>query len=198
MAHSFRRVAAALVALAVVGAAGAGVVLAHGGATGIVKERMDLMKGIGDAMKTLTAMFKGEVAYDPDAVRAAARTIRSRAGEHMTTLFPEGSLHKPTEALPAIWEDWPAFRQYANELETYSAVLEAAAGNAFGPSHGGAKGRGPMMGGQGRSPMMGGGGSGAGHPMNDPEALKRMPPMASFLRLSQTCNACHTRFRVKK
>ncbi len=216
MTRSSRLLATAFVALIVIGAASAGAVFAHGGATGIVKHRMELMKGIGEAMKTLSAVFKGEVEYDSDAVREAARTIRSRAGEHITKLFPEGSLDKPTEALPMVWEDWATFERYANDLETYSTVLEAAAGNELGPMHGGGMGRapmmgsrdsgwvmsepgrGPMMGGQRPGPMMGGEGSSSDHPMNDPEVLRKMPPMASFMRLSQTCNACHTRFRVKK
>ena len=193
-----RFIVMALVGLIVIGVPVTSIVLAHGGATGIVKERMDLMKGIGDAMKTLTAMFKGEVEYDAGVVREAARTIQSRAGEHITKLFPEGSLDKPTEALPTVWEDWATFERHANDLQTYSTVLEEAAGNEFGPMQGGGMGLKPMMGGQGPGSMMGGGGQRSDHPMNDPEALKEMPPMASFMRLSQTCNACHTRFRIKK
>ena len=149
-------------------------------------------------MRTLTAMFKGEVEYDAGAVCEAARTIQSQAGEHITKLFPEESLDKPTEALPTVWEDWATFERYANDLQTYSTVLEAAAGNEFGPMHGGGMGRKPMMRDQGHGPMMGGERQRSDHPMNDPEALKEMPPMASFMRLSQTCNACHTRFRIKK
>jgi cytochrome c556 len=185
--------------------AGPATPLAHSGAKGIVKERMTLMKSIGDAMKTLTAMFKGDVEYDAQAVRAAAEAINARGGDHMTHLFPDGSLQKPTEALPRIWEDWETFKQYAADLETYSAVLEAAADNEPGPMHGGGMqpgghmmGRGPMMGGQGAGAMMGDQGQSAEHPINNPEALKQMPPMASFMRLSQTCNACHTKFRLKK
>ena len=193
----------------------------HEDATGVVKERMDTMKAIGEAMKGLTAMFKGERPYDATEVKKLAASINSRAG-HVTKLFPKGSLQKPTEALPAIWEKWPTFERYSDDLRTFSAALESAADNDFGPMHGGSAGsgqhmmgRGPMMGSQGSGPMMGGQGPGGGpmtggqgwgggpgmtgdHPMNDPEALKQMPPMASFMRLTQTCNACHTEFRQKK
>ena len=171
--------------------------MAHGEATGIVKERMDLMKGIGDAMKRLAPMFKGQAAYDPEAVREAAQVIRSRAGDHITELFPEHSLQKPTEALPAIWEDWTAFEGYARDLETYSITLEAAAGNGFAQSD--ASGNKGVSGSQGLGLMISGGqGENGNHSANDSEALKGMPPMASFMRLSETCNACHTRFRMKK
>jgi len=179
---------------------GSSAVSAHGNATGIVKERMDLMKGIGNAMKTLTRMFKGETEYDAEAVRKAANAINERAGEHIIKLFPDGSLHKPTEALPTIWQDWPTFEQYTADLATYSAVLAEVADNEPRSMHGQGMrphehmmGRGPMMGDTGNSPMRGG-----QHPMNDPDASREMPPMASFIRLSQTCNACHTRFRLKK
>lgn len=161
---------------------------------------MDLMKGIGDAMKTLTRMFRGETAYDAERVREAANAINERAGEHITKLFPDGSLQKPTEALPTVWQDWPTFEQYAADLAAYSAVLAEAADNEPSAMHGQGMrpgdhmmGREPMMGDPGNSPMIGG-----RHPMNDPDALKKMPPMASFMRLSQTCNACHTQFRLKK
>jgi hypothetical protein len=56
------------------------------------------------------------------------------------------------------------------------------------------QGRGPMMGGG----MMGGRGYGPGAMMDDPEALAQMPAHASFMRVAQTCNACHTAFRKKK
>ncbi len=62
-------------------------------------------------------------------------------------------------------------------------------------------GRGAMMGGEtpmmgGQNPMMGAN-PGTG-PMSDPKLLAEMPPQASFVRLSQVCNACHTRFREEQ
>ena len=62
--------------------------LAHTGATGVVKERMELMKSVGAAMKVLAKMFKGEEAYDPDAVRKAATQIQGHGGQAITKLFP--------------------------------------------------------------------------------------------------------------
>ena len=181
---------------------GAGFAFAHGGATGVVKERMELMKDIGKSMKTLTQMFKGETEYDAEEVKTAAAQIRDHA-EKITAMFPEGSLDKPTEALPAIWQDWPAFEALVNQLAGYSGALIEAADNPDGPGMGPGAGQGMMMrqgqgmmGGQGRG-MMGGGmmAQGGGPP---PEMLAQMPPRAAFVHLAQTCNACHTRFRVKK
>lgn len=75
---------------------------AHGGATGIVKERMDLMASVGKSMKTVTEMFQSAKPYNAEQVSAAARLIGTHGGEQTTKLFPEGSINGPSEALPAI------------------------------------------------------------------------------------------------
>ena len=96
-----------------------GEVSAHGGATGIVKERMDLMKSMGDRMKNMGDMVKGKVAFDSASIAASAQEIKQAAPE-ITHLFPEGSSHKPSEALPRIWEERGKF----DEL-TENMILEA-------------------------------------------------------------------------
>jgi cytochrome c556 len=157
-------------------------VWAHGGATGVVKERMEMMKSLSEVMKQLKGMFQNKATYDAKKVRKAAQAIKSHGGEKLTKLFPKGSLHKPTEALPAIWKDWDQFKTLANNLSAFATSLEAAAGNSGGP------GQGHMMMGGG---MMGGAGA-------DPESLKSMPAMASFMQITRTCSSCHTDFRMKK
>ena len=135
---------------------GTSLVLAHGGATGVVKERMEAMEAISKANKSLSAMFKGDVDYDPASVRDSALRIKRHAGEAMTELFPEGSDGKPSEALPMIWDDWATFEALAADLATYSQGLADAAENPRGgPRNGKA-----MMGGgqhmmQGGQAMMG-------------------------------------------
>jgi cytochrome c556 len=184
----------------------AGGVFAHEGATGIIKERMESMKAVGEAMKMLTAMFQGKTQYDAAKVREAARAIQSHSGEHLTKLFPKGTGHKPSEALPAVWQEWDRFSAYAKDLQSYAETLEAAADNPGGQMHGGgmmgggASGQGqgfggPHMQGQGWG---GGPGMGGNMPAHDPESLKQMPAMASYMQLTRTCNACHTRFRIKQ
>ena len=181
---------------------------AHGGATGIVKERMQAMEVMGDAVKTLAAMMSGETDYDAATVREKAVTIREHAGDAITRLFPEGSGGEPSEAKPGIWSDWEEFAALAMQLETYAEGLEQAAGN--GLMHGGgAPGAGNMMGtgngmmgsGSGMmgggSGMMGGGMMGAvGAP--NAEALAAMPADGVFAMMTQTCSACHTKFRAEK
>ena len=103
--------------------------LAHTGATGIVKERMDLMSEIGDRMKAVVAMLKGEAAFDAAAVKAAAEVMAGHAGK-MPELFPEGPVKHPSEALPAIWTDWEAFEKLAEDMKSQAGALATAAESA--------------------------------------------------------------------
>lgn len=114
-------------ALALVVAGGSSV--AHEGASGIVAERMEMMKSIGGAMKRLASMYRGEAPYDPASVRDAAGIIGRHGGEHMTRMFPPGSHDHPSEALPIIWEDWDRFTALADELAAHSEALASTAGN---------------------------------------------------------------------
>ena len=114
-------------------AVGGGSSRAHEGASGIVAERMEMMKSMGDAMKLLASMYRGEAPYDPASVRDAAGTIGRHGGEHMTRMFPPGSHDHPSEALPAIWEDWDRFSELAEELAAHAETL---AGTAELPSRG--------------------------------------------------------------
>ena len=107
----------------------AGAAFAHSGATGIVKERMDVMSDIGKSMKVLGAFVKDEKTYNADAAKAAAESIGAHA-KMIPHLFPEGSNKKPSEALPAIWNDWTAFTAIAAEMETAAGALSIAAGDA--------------------------------------------------------------------
>mgnify|MGYP006189648243 CR=1 FL=1 len=177
-------------------------VFAHGGATGIVKERMDFMGSLGKAMKQLTAMMRGKTEYNEDEVRKIAVKIQNHGGDAMTKLFPKDSIDGPSEALPNIWQKWDQFEAYASRLKTYGLALEMAAGNdRGGPSRGGMTSGQGMMGtnmmGQGMMSQGGGMMMGAGQ---GPTAkmLKTMPPDASFMHIAQTCSSCHQDFRKPK
>ena len=105
------------------------VALAHGGATGIVKERMDAMGVMGDSVKTLSAMMRGETKYDEAVVRKEAARIKAHGGKAMTGLFPEGTDGAPSEAKPEIWSNWDEFETLAKRLEVLATGLDAAAAN---------------------------------------------------------------------
>lgn len=200
-----KRTMAALGAAALV-AATAVTAWAHGGATGVVKERMELMEKMGDDMKALTAMMRGVQPYDAAAVRQLAERMRAHGGDAITSLFPEGSLDKPSEARPRIWRDWPRFEALSARLSEVAGALAAAAGNPRGAGIGGApmgQGNAGMMSGQGMmgQGMMGqgmmdqGGASMMGGAGPSAEHLAALPPDAAFMHLADTCAACHETFR---
>lgn len=176
-------------------------VLAHGGAKGIVKERMDLMDDMKGAVKTLSAIYKGERTYDADTVRKAALVIRDHSGSAMTRLFPQNSIHGPSEAKPLIWQEWDRFEKLANRQELISQGLHDAADN----QPGGGQAKGHMMGSSG---MMGqksmpgqhsmmGGGHMMGGSLDSAEHYAAMPSNMVFKMLTDNCSSCHTRYRVE-
>ncbi|WP_417462936.1 c-type cytochrome [Kordiimonas sp.] len=168
-------------------------VLAHGGATGIVKDRMDGMMAMGDAVKSLSDMFRAGT-YDAETVKAGAAIIKQHSGEQLLALFPEGSGGMPSEAKPAVWTDWDAFSGLANDLAALADALSANADNPDGnmPGNGG----GMMGGGMSGSSTMGGGMMG-GQQMPDAEMLAQMPVEGVFNMAVQTCAACHSKFRIE-
>lgn len=96
--------------------------LAHPGATGIVKKRMDTMKDAGAIMKELGAMVKGEAAFDAATIARRGGDLKSHAAS-IPADFPAGSIFGPSEALPQIWEDFERFGTMASDLESAAAVL---------------------------------------------------------------------------
>ncbi|MEP2706368.1 MAG: cytochrome c [Roseibium sp.] len=172
--------------------------IAHGGATGIVKDRMDAMSSMAKVMKSLTAVMRGDVAYDAEAVRGGANVIKSHAGESMTHLFPEGSGGGASEAKPEIWSDWQEFASLSDQLKVFASALGEAADKGLEQSGAGVgkPGLGTMMGQggmMGSAPMMGNTSDMAGSGM-----LAKMPVQGLFNRVAQTCSACHTKFRIEK
>ncbi|WP_172330043.1 cytochrome c [Mangrovicoccus sp. HB161399] len=161
--------------LAAAGAAAA----AHENATGVVGERMELMERFDELADRIFAMMHGELAYDPAAVRRAAEEISSKAGTHMTALFPEGSSGAPSEAKAEIWRDFPAFEHYASALGDWSRELAAQA-------DGQPRGKLPVSwedAVMGPGMMQGGGMMGSGG------------PVSAAWHVAAMCNACHAEFR---
>ena len=99
---------------------GAAAAVAHDHATGIVKERMDLMEDMAKRMKAIDAAIKG--AAEVAAIKAQAKAIADGA-PHILHLFPRGSLQRPTRARSTIWKEWPDFENRTRELEAESKKL---------------------------------------------------------------------------
>ena len=177
-------------------------VLAHGGATGIVKERMDAMGMMGKAVKALKGMMQGKAAYNADLVRKQSAVIKQHSGEALIKGFPEGSTQMPSEAKNEIWMDWERFSSLAEQLGTYAGALEMAADNGLRKDAAKGQSMGTMMGvaasaSMGKDMMgkaMGVMGGGA----MDAAALAKMPADAVFTKMVQVCSACHTDFRLEK
>ena len=97
-------------------------VWAHSGATGVTKERMDLMKDMAEAMKIMGAMFKGEAPFAPAIVAERASFLADHAMT-IPDVTPEGSGNHPSEALPIIWQEWDDYVQSSIGLAEAGAKL---------------------------------------------------------------------------
>ena len=99
------------------------IAIAH---TGVEDEevlaRMDDMKAMGDATKTLGLMAKGEAPFDAKTARSAATRIAEEAAR-TPALFESAATDPQSEALPAIWDNWADFTEKADALETVASGL---------------------------------------------------------------------------
>lgn len=101
---------------------GAQAVMGHTGATGVVKERMELFKAMGKGMKPIVAMMKGKQAFDSTLIAEYSELVLDHSAQ-LPKKFPEGSLKKPSEALPAIWEENERFLQLFKDLSNEALRL---------------------------------------------------------------------------
>jgi cytochrome c556 len=91
------------------------------------QERHELMEGVGDAAKSIGAMFKGETDFDAGVVMSSFGTFED-ASKKLGDLFPPGSeTGEGTEAAPAIWEDRAGFDAAIVKWQEAIAAAIAAA-----------------------------------------------------------------------
>jgi len=93
---------------------------AHEHATGVVKERMDMMEAMAKRLKAIRERIDGK--RDLAAIKADAEAIAAHA-PHLVHLFPPGSTQKPTDARAAIWQNWGDFERKTAALEAASKKL---------------------------------------------------------------------------
>jgi cytochrome c556 len=121
---SLYRALAAAALLIVLAASG----LAHEGATGVAKDRMDLM---GDMSKSLKNIAKRLNANRDLAGIAGDADHISDVVSRISPLFPPGSDKGITDAKPAIWQQWDEFvgdeRKLGDEAKKLSSL--AASGD---------------------------------------------------------------------
>ena len=94
--------------------------LAHDHATGVVKERMEMMEAMAKRMKAIRARIAAK--RDLAAIKGDAEAITAHAS-HTAHLFPPGSMQRPTDAKAAIWRNWGEFERMAGALEAESRKL---------------------------------------------------------------------------
>lgn len=96
---------------------------AHDHATGVVKERMEMMTIMAKRVKAIRERIDGK--RDLAAIKADAEAIAAQA-PHIVHLFPPGSTQRPTDARGTIWQNWSDFERKATELEIESKKLVSA------------------------------------------------------------------------
>lgn len=102
--------------------------LAHEGhehATGVVRERMELMTDMGQRLLAISKRLRAN--KDLDKIAGDARAIQDMAGK-IAAEFPAGSMQPPTAAKPVIWQQWDDFTEKAKKLESEVAKLLATGG----------------------------------------------------------------------
>ena len=97
--------------------------LAHQGATGVVKKRMENMSAMADANKLLTTVFRGQAEFNQSIIQNAAEIFLKHSGTALTDLYPEDSFSDVSEAKITIWQQWDKFEQYAFDLQNAAAAL---------------------------------------------------------------------------
>ena len=93
----------------------ASVALAHEGhehATGVVRERMELMTSMGERLLAISKRLRanknlGSIADDARVIQELATKIAAQ--------FPAGSTQFPTAAKPVIWQEWADFSAKAKD-----------------------------------------------------------------------------------
>ncbi|NNE24623.1 MAG: cytochrome c [Rhizobiales bacterium] len=91
-----------------------------------VTDRQEAMKQVGDAMKAIAAIAKGEAAFDAAVVKANAE-IMAKQFAAAKTMFPDGSEtgEKPSRAKPEVWSDKDGFMKLLDDSITGANAVAA-------------------------------------------------------------------------
>lgn len=103
---------------------------AHEGATGVIKERMEAMSAFSQSLKAIKAELGKGAAADRARIASAAEIVARQSGEKLVALYPEGTDHPPSYAMPEVWSERAKFEAGAARLEDAAAALIVAAKGA--------------------------------------------------------------------
>ncbi|MGL5447886.1 MAG: c-type cytochrome [Rhabdaerophilum sp.] len=90
-----------------------------------IKDRQDLFKTWGAALRPVGPMLRGEAPFELARVQDALKTI-SEGAPKVAALFPAGSGTGETKALPVIWTDNAKFLGLFTKLEADAKAAAAA------------------------------------------------------------------------
>jgi len=98
--------------------------MAHEGATGMVKDRMEAMKEVGAATKVLGQMHR----HGPIDLKSADQAVSriEAIAEKVPQLFKMRDMTPPTEALPKIWESPSEFIRLNDEMRGAAVQIRVA------------------------------------------------------------------------
>ena len=96
--------------------------LAHGGAEGVVKARMDGMSAMGKAMKSIVKEIKSRSELDTAAIYQSSQIVVKHSSM-IPKMFKEESIEGPSEALPKIWVQWDDFSALAVKTQDEAEKL---------------------------------------------------------------------------
>ena len=91
--------------------------------------RHEAMEHVGDAMKTLGAMARGQAPFAAATVKQNATTIADRLGE-AASLFPAGSATGTSRAKPEIWANKADFDKLMADGKAAATALAAVTDEA--------------------------------------------------------------------
>jgi len=100
--------------------------LAHEGhehATGVVRERMELMTDMGKRLLAISKRLRAN--KELERIGPDARAIKEASGK-IAAQFPSGSTQFPTAAKPIVWQQWSDFTEKAKKLEIEAEKLSTA------------------------------------------------------------------------
>lgn len=93
----------------------------------VVADRQAIMKGIGQSVRTIAPMVKGEKPFEAGAASDALSKLNEYAQKiDVEALFPKGSDTGDTTASPRIWEDMPGFKAKTDKFKADVAAAVAA------------------------------------------------------------------------
>jgi cytochrome c556 len=101
----------------------------------VIKTRQAIMQVNNNAVELAYNISEGDLPWNAIVAKTALLSIASDL-EYFMNLFPDDSNHPPTNALPAVWSNRPAFTAIANKMiaDAKAAAADATSADALSNS----------------------------------------------------------------